>query len=232
MNVALCSIFRDSEHYLDRYFDQIDSLERILGLHGHQLRLILAEGDSSDHTFHNLEEQVAFYYSAALLQCHHGGPKFGSVNDDTRWRQSSYVWSKVWEELKPEDDVVVYLESDLIWDAMSLFGLIVIAHENPEHANDAVAPMVWLREPPTFYDTWGFRRKGVCFSPDPPYHSDLVRSGLFEIESAGSCIVFRGEVARAAKFDPPELAVVGLCQNMRSKGYRLWLDPMVSIIHP
>ena len=67
-----------------------------------------------------------------------------------------------------------------------------------------------------------------------PYHPMLASpspTGLYPLDSAGSCLVMRGVVALAARFQPDD-GIVGWGRDMREKGYQLWLDPTVKVEHP
>jgi len=231
MNVAVGSMFCNSTAYLERYFAQVTALRDALHPQGHALRLILAEGDSTDNTWDALHAATTGPEAipAEIVKRAHGGPMFGSVNIDRRWRQISYVCDGILERVTPADDALLYVESDLIWQAETMVTLL----GHLEHV-DAVAPMAMRGE--TFYDIWGYVADQRHFQPDAPYHPMLEspesRRVLHELLSAGSCIAVRGAIARKTRFRPPELAIMGWCHQMLQMGHRLWLDPTVQTQHP
>lgn len=231
MNVAVGSMFCNATPYLERYFAQVSALRDALRPQGHALRLIMAEGDSADDTWNALYEAVreCGAIPAEIVKRAHGGPMFGSVNIDRRWRQISYVCDGVLERVTPADDALLYVESDLIWQAETMIKLL-----GHLERVDAVAPMNFNRRTGAFYDTWGYRKNGLYFSPNPPYHPDLAvnEHGLTPITSAGSCIAVKGSAAMAARFRPPELAIVGWCYELKLHGHPLWLDPSLKVEHP
>jgi hypothetical protein len=224
VNVAIGSIFRNSEPYAVRYARQVIGL--VSAVPQHNFRLLLSEGDSSDRTWELLNE----LFPGCVEKREHHGPLFGSVDNSVRWKQSSWVWEEVLARIKPDDDAFIYLESDLIWEPATMFRLL----DQLVAGVDVVCPMCWSNG--RHYDTWGLRGiDGVCFGSFYPYHSCLLKkspSGLYPISSAGSCLVMRGEVARNCHFVPDYLAVVGFCQNAREHGYKLWLDPRLGVNHP
>lgn len=232
MLITLASIFRDSMSYLDRYFGQADNLFRLLFNEGHGMTLVLVEGDSVDETWEALQDRVhqRFHSTRGVaLKYDHGGQKFGSVDNPTRWSQISQVCNRALESVPLYSQAVIYVESDLIWEPGVMLALLGHLKKVP-----AVAPMCFHREG-FFYDTWGHRKDGQAFRSSPPYHPALlsVQPGeLVPIDSAGSCIVMRGEVARTARFDPPEEGIVGFCQNMALNGFQLYLDPKQRVTHP
>lgn len=229
MRVALGSMFRNAAGYVDRYFDQIAALRAALPALSESvtLRLILAEGDSTDSTYAALlARAMADNVDADIFKREHGGPTFGSVEDAQRWRQISYVMDGVLERIPERTDVFVWVESDLVWDAATLTLLI----DHVRQGRDAVAPLSLMRGG-GMYDTWGHRKNGQRFSVSPPYHPE-VGTELTTLDSAGSCIVTRGDIARQTRCLPVEDGIVGWCTDIRAKGYTLWLDPRVAVVHP
>lgn len=231
MNIALGSIFRNSTGYLYRYFSQTSALSDLLAKNHQSLRLILAEGDSNDGTWDEIKACLQAFGIRAftVIKREHGGPLFGSVDDDRRWRQISFACDGVLEQVSENDDAVIYVESDLIWEPGTMASLI---DELMAQDMDAVSPMCFHRSTALFYDVWGYRRNGWRFSYNSPYHPDIETDGLYKLDSAGSCIVMRGEVARKCRFDPAEKGIVGFCENLRSQGFTLWLDRGLSVFHP
>lgn len=234
--VAIGSIFRNSEPYLDRYFTQVASLTGWLAGKDIETHLILVEGDSTDDTWRVLQERGKFLMSfiqnvspgseITLLKKDHGGPSFGSVDNDIRWRNISKVCNALLNCVSAKDDALVYVESDLIWNRETILHLL-------EHIKevDAVAPMCFHQQTGLFYDIWGHRKDGVRFSQYAPYHPGIT-NGLTTIDSAGSCIVMKGSVARSCRFTPPELGIVGFGGDIREKGFALCLDPSQKVVHP
>lgn len=231
MKFVLASIFRNSAGYVDRYVRQARMLQAAIRnlnpVDTHSLRLVLTEGDSTDDTYNLLDLALAGYnFDYDLGQVNHGGPSFGSIDNEQRWRNISKVCNATLDRIRPDDDVVIYVESDLLWGPSVILNLI-------RHlwSVNAVAPMCFHAPTGLFYDTWGYRKNGKPFQQQPPYHVDL-HDILTPIDSAGSCIVMRASVAREARFTPPEWGIVGFGDNMNSKGYQLWLDPHELVIHP
>lgn len=225
MHIVIASIFRDSESYIPRYFNQVQQLIALNTLHGDTTRLVIAEGDSADDTYAALSKKSA-RLDVELLKIDHGGPRFGSIDNATRWHNISKVCNGVLERIRDDDDVVVYVESDLLWFPESIRALI----SDTLHY-DAVSPICIHLATGQFYDTWGFRKDGICFAPQAPYHPNI-RDNYSVLDSAGSCIVMRGEVARACRFNPPELGIVGFGQDIHKHGFSLHLNKNHRVLHP
>jgi GT2 family glycosyltransferase len=227
VKVSIGSIIRDGAGYVDRYADQIEALRTATDMH--TFHSIIVEGDSRDDTYAKLKAR----FNGSVTHASHGGPAFGSVGDPVRFKQSSWTWEHVLELIHPRDEAFVYLEADLLWQPAAILRLLFYL-QCP--GVDVVAPMCWYGPENRAYDLWGMRgTDGMGFGPFPPFHHSLTddnETGLYPINSAGSCLAMRGEVARTCHFQPADLAVVGWCQNMREHGYKLFLDPMTKVIHP
>lgn len=234
MNVTLCSAFRSSAAYIARYQLQVCRLAYALAQRGDWLHVIWCEGDSVDDSLQRLldgyeHDGKPCGYTADIFHFHHDGKNYGSIEDAQRFRQLAAVWSRVWARIPDDASVVVFCEADLIWEADTIVRLIDQVQDSV-----AVAPMV-MDSPPknTWYDSWAFRRNGVRFTKEPPFHADFddPREGYMLLDSAGSVLVMDGDLARKVRFTDEE-AVVGLCKNIYAVGGSIWLDTAASVTHP
>lgn len=221
--IVVASIFRNSAHYVDRYFEQIDKLRK-----DHRVRLVIAEGDSTDNTYDLLDARL--HENDTLLKVDHGGPEFASVDNPQRWAQIAYVCNEVLRYLDMnESEKLIYVESDLAWPVDTMHYLI-----NDLDRVGAVAAMSVQPSTGRFYDTWGHvGMDGVPFSPHPPFHPSLehVRSGhLAPIQSAGSCIAVRGEIVNQGVEFSNEDCIRGFCRTIRDHT-PLMLDPDAVVYH-
>jgi glycosyltransferase involved in cell wall biosynthesis len=228
MNVATVSIIRDGLGYLERFTAQLAGLRDALAADGHTLRSIVVEGDSTDGTWPALSGAFARHGLTADLSQHaHGGPAFPSIEHPQRWAQVSAVYNAALARLTAADDWVLHVEADLLWAPATLATLLAYLRDY-----DAVTPMVYYGAYGPFYDTFGFRSlSGARFLPHPPYHPDGTMTGLTELSAAGNCVAVRGQYARAAQWSPVD-ASVGWWAAMRAAGARLYVEPMVQVVHP
>lgn len=230
MNVCLLSAFANAVGYLPRYLNQVTALRAALYDRGHTLRCLWAEGDSSDVTRDWLDK-VATFHNAIVVSADHGGTVYGSVVDERRFRQLTQIWNKLLDRLRDDfpcqDDVVLLVESDLIWQAASLVTLVEQTRDYP-----VVCGMVWLGGPGVcFYDVWAYRKGGRQFINQPPFHSDLSKNEMVQLDSAGSCLAVRGDIARVCRPTEQE-ALIGFCRQVYERGGSVWLNPNVDILHP
>lgn len=225
MNVCVCSAFRNSQSYLTRYFAQVEMLRRKLGRRGDSLHLVLGEGDHIDETREKLPGWTKDF-DAQIIQVDHGGYEYGPVVHPQRFRQLAYVWGCIWDWIPDNANVVVFLESDLIWHPNTMLALI----ERVIQGFPAVAPMV-MDGPTSFYDIYAFRRHDAPFTKSPPYYRNPPQAGgIMRLDSAGSCLAMRGGLARKLLWD--DEVIVGLCRQIHGQGESVWLDPALEVIHP
>lgn len=221
MNIVIGSAFRNSQHYLARYFAQVEALQRRMC---RSVRVIAVEGDSADET----REVLAQNPIVELVKYDHGRPWFGSTEAADRMRELSKIGNLIFDHVTKDDDVLVYVESDLIWDAETIGTLITMAINRTE-SYDVFVPMVFAGE--NFYDVWGFRGlDGARWAPFHPYHSER-QPELTELSSAGSCLVMRAEVARAVRI-VDDMCLVGWSKDARRKGYRIATHGELRVTHP
>ncbi len=228
MNVVVGSAFRDSQgEQILRYRDQTRALAKHLTSLGFGFRIIAAEGDSTDNTRRFLRNHLVgpWNENLDLVDATHGGPKFGSTEQPERMAALTKVGNTILEAVKEDDDILLYVESDLIWDvptAMSLINLVQLG-------TDVVAPMVFAGE--MFYDVYAFRKNGERFYGLPPYHPELKPEGLTEVDSVGSCLAMKAKIAREIRM-PPGGVLVGWCDEARKAGYKINVASQLRIQHP
>ena len=214
--MILVSVFRNASGYVERYIEQVKALRDYA-----PVKVVCAEGDSDDDTYDLLRAS-----DFTVLKVEHGGPMFPSVDHPLRWRQLAAVCNVALCAAirEMDDEPLVYVESDLIWDAATLLELGDLASRH-----GAVAPMCFQNA--RFYDIWGYRKDGRRFNPYPPYHPDIADSGLTEIDSAGSCIAMSPTAAEVAHFSAQN-CILGIGDSLRNAGLALYLAPHLKIHHP
>jgi GT2 family glycosyltransferase len=232
MNIAVGSAFRNATHYLPRYFSQVAAL-RDLVRGKHNVRVIAVEGDSHDDTANALSRIAStFGIDVEVRQHSHGRPWFGSTESPERMACLSGVGNAILDGVGPLDDVLVYVESDLLWEPFTIATLVECAAVK-WRGYDIVAPMPFAGA--NFYDIWAFRgMDDQRFSPFKPYHASLIDREYFwtEVHSVGSCLVMRSEVARDRDCRMTDGALVEFCARAREAGYRIGVNPTLKVHHP
>ena len=229
MKVALGSAFRNSvsNRQFDRWITQALSLAWLLRRNGHEMTVIMAEGDSNDRTREVIDTFLdEGAVSGVRVDVTHGQPWFGSTEHAERFAALQGVGNGILEAITTDIDVLVYVESDLIWEAFEILSLI----ERLSAAVDVVAPLIFAGS--CFYDIFAYRDlDGVRFGPFAPFHSSLEAQTFVEVGSAGSCLVMKGEVARKCRVDATS-GLVGFCADARQQGFRIWVDSDRTVRHP
>lgn len=230
-HLIVCSMFRNSAGYIDRYFSQLRSLQ---SLTPREVVPILVEGDSTDDTKDRLIHELADWPTGALSHLNHGGPSWQSVDDPARWEALAQVGNDALHHARmfagPHDQMV-WVESDLVWQADTILNLTVYGLTNDRHAVAAMS--LHGRQPSIFYDTWGHvGRDGHPFSHRPPYHPDLLAASRYvPISSAGSCFALDYQALKIARFSPVD-CIRGIGRTLREAGIVLWLDTDAAVLHP
>ena len=224
--VVIGGNFRNACRYLDVYEHQFNALERALRINmGAELHGVFAEGDHYDDTREELDQR--FGARATIVKREHGERDYGSVDLPERWKLSGWVSNGVLENLPAERfDAFIWVETDLLWEPTTMLELLYHLEEVP-----ACAAMCFAKYTGLFYDTFGHRKNGVRFTPNPPYHPELAHEGLTKIDSAGSCFAMIEPAARVVSFSLAD-SIIGIGRSLYESGYSFWLDPQLKVIHP
>lgn len=236
MNLVMVSYFRNSLHYLERYFRQMQNLKQLLAHRDCNLSLILGYGDSTDGTTKNAICEGGRGFNIDLFDVSHGGPVYGSIVHPIRFRQLAGIVNRLWREIPESADYVGLVESDLIWSGATLESLLdgieaLRSVYTYGSAPTLLAPMV-IAPTGLFYDVWAFRKEGTRFQAEKPYHPQLIQGHRWQkMDSVGSCFMMDGETARSLTW-PEEDVVVGFCRKAREVGAKIYLDMDLEVRHP
>lgn len=225
LQLAVLSLFRNAVYsgQIDRFMKTVSVLRDVWP--GGCVRVIAVHGDSEDGTAERLmQEAERFNLALQLVERSHGQPIYGSCEHPVRLASLSFVLNGGLEAVR-DDDVVFYVESDLIWAPCTVVSLT--ARLTPQ--TPLIAPLVYAGG--AFYDTWGFRVNGVRFGSIEPW-TEMDRSGgLSQVESVGSCFAMLGTVARSCRVRN-DYALVGFCEDVRNAGHSVWVDAAQRVEHP
>ncbi len=115
MKIQVQSLFRDSEPHLQRTLSLLESLKEVA-----EMSFYFYENDSKDDTLTILKNWTDNVFSEKL-----DAPKFGSVDSVVRTAMMSYYRNKLkYLSGHVEEDYVLLLDSDLIFTAENLEGLV------------------------------------------------------------------------------------------------------------
>lgn len=233
MNLVILSAFRNAVGHINRYFDQVLAL-REHGLKNDanfSVRIVACEGDSTDKTLHDLQWMklaIDSRINVSIVKHDHGGPAFGSVESIERMSALTGVMKAMLAQVSYNDDMVLYVESDLIWTPHDVGSIVDRAGEHGGF--DIVSPLVLAGD--NFYDVYCFRGlDGSRFAPFKPYHSSLLSNRhITEVSSVGSCLAFRAGLAAIEPIG--ELGLISFCAGVRQSGFRIGVDSRFKVYHP
>lgn len=231
--ISIWSLFRDDAgENLKRYQARISSLEYPKDL----LRFYLAEGDSKDNTWEELQLWAIEDYRVTLIKCDTGSPRYKHTPHPERLKCLATVGNAALDALAEDRNFgaqyACLIESDLLYGTDVL---ATILSNKPANAS-AIAPMIWLQNDSEmqFYDIWAFRDlEGEMFKPfSPTWYGVNVPDKPFEVSSVGSMTLFDIQPILDGVRYTEEKAVVGICEQYRQTGCKIYCDPNIHILHP
>lgn len=221
--VVMASIWRnDAARNLE------DRVGRLLSKTHPNMRWLWLVGDSSDGTYSALQkalldrrekkEEIDIFVSDS-----------GIAGDDhaTRLRRLSVAVNDVFNRVEPEDEYLLWHESDLI-SPPDIAERLLATGKCPV----AGWPILRTQGGIMFYDVFAYRRDGVKFSNLPPYHSCYRPDRPFTVDSAGSVIMFRAEDVGHGGVRCQTEALIEICNGLRAMGREIWVDPSIPIVQP
>lgn len=147
-----------------------------------------------------------------------GDRMLDKVTDETHvlWHES---------DLLTEDDLVPRLAA---MGAAAAGGWVTLGHNKLKLG----APInMSFSEPPQHYDTYGYRKDGVRFKNQSPYHACYCHDKPFELDSVGSVVLLDAYFIRLGCRMRGK-ALVGLCDEIRQAGGVVMCDPTVPVCQP
>lgn len=148
---------------------------------------------------------------------------------ETARERLSATATKAFSMINSSAAYVLLHESDLISPADVIDRLLEAADGDP----CAGWPEIQLGGRRQFYDVWAYRDlKGVGFNAQPPHVAGWpkLRGGPFRVGGFGSVWIapahlVAGRVMRSR-------AILELCEQWRSEGVSMWVDPRIKIEQP
>jgi hypothetical protein len=185
------------------------------------LRWVWVVGDSDDETEHYLRCVQMIHREKDIEIVRHDTNIVGN-EPPIRMRRLSETVNAGFDRVRSNDDFWIMHESDLISPPDLIRQLRLMGTE-------VNAGWVWLGG--VFYDTWAYRANGQNFSNHAPYHPIYRDDKVFEVDSAGSVLMFPANELRAG-VRCEKMAVVELCEKMKARGRRFYVNPMIHIYQP
>jgi hypothetical protein len=214
-NVAICSLMRAGSEYEQAYYLQILGLARRI----FKLQSVNVVYDAEPAASAWLRELLAsqgvpVYYEIEDAPAGDGGQFASRLSQ----RQAPIAWRR------PDPSCLGRSSVSYPYDTMEA----LLAHDKP-----IIAPWIYLNS--VFYDSWGFRDKnGSRITSIEPYFPDAPHEPI-ELSSVGSYVlfdiaIFRSNIRFRADYDHGLL--IGICQEAAKIGFKTFVDPAVSILHP
>jgi len=251
--LAVLSLWRDSESYLERSLAQFDAMEAVLKKKGYKVVYGFFENDSTDDTPQKLQSWIRKHTGFVISECI-GAPKWGSVASLERVTYQARYRNMALELLNQyyNYDYLLVADSDVHWesdlplkmieslDAYPTWGMV--SPNTVQNVRDYVEDT----ERPSYFDSWSLKdrddKQCLTFAANPFLHTeDRMRWDHIQPVSCnsafGSIAMVKAEAMDCE--DGVDWAVIDgvehweFCAGIRSNGYEVIADPRLhaEIIH-
>lgn len=211
----IASKIKDAELWLPRFLMQIDNLT-----YPDISRVVFMYSPSNDKSYSMLDHwrktttfNVEIYRDPYLPPAERRGDSLSRVKQDiqTLLREGG-------------EDYYLNLDCDLVRFPPDLIERLMA------HDKDLIASMVLTegRDPLVFYDIFVFRLEGCRFHPLRP--PGLNQKEPFEVDSVSTCYLAKSKIELAGTYTNP-YPHIPFCQTLRTKGYKVWVDPLTVAEH-
>jgi hypothetical protein len=237
-DIAVCSMFRDSQTWcgrrigqVDRFFDQ---LLRQQGVDAGRLSFFLVEGNSADDTWARLADWRAVLGPDRMTLLKHDvtGSAVASVESQARFRNLSAVGNTALRAARDSGaKYVLWLESDFLIPGDLVARLLGSA--GPGFFCVAPVPVFYKDGRKQFYDTWAFEGpNGQRWGNHDLDRLLGVRAQLRPMRSVGSCVLLDGDLMREFSLDCGEGCLPALCRAAGGRHLPIQCDLTLEIEHP
>ena len=233
-NLTIRSIFRDSVSYIPQYFYQIDKFLQICRPLDSKINFVLLEGDSIDNTYELLNQELDYLklnygVTGEIIKFDTNLPKEPrDINVGLRFKRIAIAWNKNLET-KSDSTLTVLVESDLLWDAPSMYGMV----SNFMEEDTAMAPMLLTESGLSmleFYDTHGFKRGNRNFDGRPPYWKqcpeDKPNDIWLRMDTIGGFVLCDKKAMDKVRWNSSS------CVLEWSKETKVWMNRGAVVLHP
>jgi hypothetical protein len=220
-SVAVVCCTRDNSSYFSAYLSQLQAQTQ----NYYSLKEIIIVHDKISSTAESTLEKAKKTESRIHLIAEERSDDLVNSIEEKAEQWAKIANQGIERALEINADLILWLESDLCFPIDIIDSLV-------RQNRDIIAPVIMLGS--LFYDSWGFR----TLSGKKIFRLDQLpttKDELTELGSVGSCVLFRREVfTSGVRFRGPYETglLVGVCNDARGLGYRVWVDPMLSVIHP
>jgi len=222
MKIAVCTLFRNNAKDALHTFKQRMEWKQQVG-YKYDIIHVCLEGDSIDDTYETIQS-FQDRLNIILIKHDTGGPHYPShaIPDRliTLGKLSNIVLERAMEE---NPSYILWLDSDVTIPKNYINRLL-------SHNKDVVAPMFFFENSTYFRDTWGYRVNNELFTNRYPYCKTYRNNELFEVDSVGLPLISAKVIKDGARFGDEE--IVDLCRSIRALGYKIFVDPSISVTHP
>lgn len=224
--------------WLKRFLQTLNSLK----YPADKLTFAFLTSNSTDDTFEILNEFELTHQGAIKWDHFHNKGRVFLKGCDinmggvSRYIKLSTLRNLLLFEALEEEEYVLMMDSDIVSVPPDLIQQLMNTS-----SGDVVAPLVMIEDfrdfgDGYFYDRLAFIKDGVPFDHFYPYipGCDVLPTPPFEVESVGTCYLCKSEIFRNGvryMSDKNTSEQIGFCNRVRQRGYRIFVNPSVRILH-
>lgn len=234
--LAICSLFRDSQRWNGIEINQVDLFfknynKQILNT-DIELEFFCLEGDSKDSTYLKLEE-YSKYFKINIIKCDVKGRAPCSDGGEDRRKLLSQI-GNICLNSAINYNLILWTESDLIPSEGMIKQLLKDKEELNWKEIAAIAPTctININGNNCFYDGWAYEGKDEQKWGVPELEKFRKNHKYLEMKSVGCCALLNGMILRNNKIDFGQGNFPELCRNSIEKGYKIYCNTQLDIIHP
>ena len=250
--ILICLLFKNSNMWLSRFFDNIDNLlnSEFNKKNDIEYNMSIIYGTSNDGTEETLKRRIKNYKEITNLIKTDIPSRF-NVLEKLAILRNSFLHTK---DLK-KYDYLLMIDTDIMFDVSAINRLIRDIQNPKLDKVGIIAPMIFIVDYGIYknnflYDVFAYRMEGLNFKHRKPYipitfHNTGNYKRILEADSVGSLYLIKSNIITSNKNiqygtyavknkdndKKYESEQVYLCEQVRECGFKVYIDLNIRVFH-
>ncbi len=251
--ILICLLFKDSNMWLSRFFDNIDNLlnDEFNQKNNIEYNMSIIYGTSTDGTEKSLESRIENHKEITSVTRMDIPNRFNVLEKLSILRNMFLHINDI-----KKYDYLLMIDTDIMFDTNSINQLIKDIQNPKLDKAGIVAPMVFVEDYGTykntfFYDVLAYRMNGLNFKHQKPYipiihhNNNKIYKRILEVDSVGSIYLIKSDIIVSnndicygtytidtiqgnKKYESEQ---VYLCEQVKKKGFKIYIDLNIRVFH-
>lgn len=252
MRILICLMFKDSNMWLSRFFDNIDNLlnNEFNQKNNIEYYISVVYSTSNDGTEEALKDRLQKYKENSILTKIDVPSRFSTLEKLAILRNTFLNVNNL-----EKYDYLLMIDTDVMFDPFSINRLIKDINNPKIEDIGIIAPMIFIENYGTykntfFYDVFAYRMRGLNFKHRKPYipvtlHNNKKYKRIIEVDSVGSLYLIKSDILTSNKnvhygtyiVNTPyenkkhESEQVYLCEQVKKANFKIYVDLNVRVFH-